>query len=170
MHLDGVHVLERALQHRRCDLKADELMIRIRCVAAAGHLDDVEGEFGNYMRGRRLGVGDAIAVFGAEFWEEQRHGPVHRLRMPGVVGRVMRERAKRKRVFVDVLRIAQHRVDEIARAHVVQQVAEEVAAERIVPEVLDHRAAVRIRARMQEVLTGRARVALQKKRSYRCVP
>ena len=67
--------------------------------------------------------------------------------MAGVVGGVVRERAERERVLVDVARLADHRLDEVAGADVVQQVAEEMAAERVVAEILNHRSAVGVGAR-----------------------
>ena len=66
--------------------------------------------------------------------------------MPGVVERVVRERAEREGVFVGIGSVADQAVDEFAGSHVVCQVREEVAAERVVPEVLNQRAAVRIGA------------------------
>ena len=55
--------------------------------------------------------------------------------------------------------VAQQRLDEVAGADVMQEVAEESAAERVVPEILDDRTAVGERTRAQErvrVRTGKA--------------
>ena len=66
------------------------------------------------------------------------------------VVRVVRQRAKRERVFVHIRRLAHERLDEVSRPDVVQQVAEEMTAERVVAEILNHRTAVRIRPRAEQ--------------------
>ena len=115
-------------------------------------------------------VRDTIAVLRAQLREQQRHRPIHRFRMSGVVRGIVRERAERERIFVDVLRVAEHRSDEIARAHVVEQVTEKMTAEGIVAKVLDHRAAVGEGARVMEIVTARARIMLHEQRPQAAVP
>ena len=72
--------------------------------------------------------------------------------MTEVVGRVVRERAERERVLLEIARVVNQRLDEIARPDVVHEVAEEMVAERVVAEILDDRSAVRERARVLEVV------------------
>ena len=66
---------------------------------------------------RRVGVGDDVAVLGAQLRDTSaRTDAVDRLGMAGVVGRVVRQRAEREGVLVDVLRVADQRLDEVAGA------------------------------------------------------
>ena len=170
VHLQAVDVEEGALEHRLRDLKADEALIHVRDIGAARRLDDVERELDHHVIGRRVRIGDDVAELGAKFWKHQRDRAVHRLGMADVVGGVVRERAEREGVLVDVVRLAQHRLDEIAGAHVVQQVAEEVAAERVVAEVLNHRAAVGVAARHRQFLAGGAWKAARQQRPQAGLP
>jgi hypothetical protein len=68
--------------------------------------------------------------------------------MTDVVGDVMGQGAEGEGQLVDVSRIANHRLDKVAGARVVQEVAEKLVAERIVANVLNHRSAVRVRMRI----------------------
>ena len=90
--------------------------------------------------------------------------------MADVVGGVMRERAEREGVLVDVVRLANQRLHEIAGADVVHQVAEEVAAERVVAKILNHRAAVGVGARLASSFARRARKAAREQRPKAGVP
>ena len=55
----------------------------------------------------------------------------------------MRERAERKGELLGVPRLANERLDEIAAAHVMREIAEQTARERIVAKILYQAAAVR---------------------------
>ena len=72
--------------------------------------------------------------------------------MAFVVSRIMTERPQGKGVLVNVLSVGDQRRDEIAGAHVVQQVAEEGAAERIVAKILDDASAVGVAAGVEQLL------------------
>jgi hypothetical protein len=61
-------------------------------------------------------------MFHAQLGIDDRHRAVHRDRMSAVVGRMMRERAKRERIFVDGTRFPQQRFDEITRTDVVDEI------------------------------------------------
>ncbi len=67
--------------------------------------------------------------------------------MTVIVRRVVRHRAQRETVFINVVGVVQERHDEIATAHVMRQIAEKMAAVWIVAEVLNNRAAVCISLR-----------------------
>src|SRR4029079_8076454 len=86
------------------------------------------------------------------------------------VGHVMREGAQRERQLVRVVRVANHRFDEIARPCVVQQVAEELVSEWVVAKVLNHGSAVRVRVRFDETVGGQTWVTPQEQRTNRAVP
>ena len=122
------------------------------------------------MLGTRLRVGDAVAVLRAKLGIHQRDRAIHRFGMTGVVGGVVRERAERERILVDVLRVAEEHFHEVAAADVVQQVAEQTAAERIVADVLNHRATVRERARVEQLLSRRRRETTDEERPDPRVP
>ena len=90
--------------------------------------------------------------------------------MADVVGGVVRQRAEREGVLVDVVRFAQQRFHEVAGADVVHQVAEKVVPERIVAKVLNHRSAVRVRARPKNLVGRGPRKAPDKERTKSGVP
>src|ERR1700716_3224555 len=108
---------------------------------------------------RRLRVGDSTTELRFELWIHQRDSAIDRLGMPGVVRGIVTESAQRKRVLLEVARIADQRVDEIAGANVVQKIAEETAAERIVTEVLNDAPTVDVGTRFQQLLGRRLRKA-----------
>ena len=62
------------------------------------------------------------------------------------------------------------RLDEIAGAYVMQQVAEEMASERIVAKILDDAAAIGVRSRIEELLGRDTRKARDQHLADRAVP
>jgi hypothetical protein len=170
VQLEAVGVAKRPLEQRLGDFEADVFMIDVRRIRSGRGLDDVEREFHQHVRRRRLRVRNVVPVLGLQLREHQRDRAVHCFGMPGVVGRVMGERAERERVLVQIARVANDRFNEIAAAHVVQQVAEEMAAERVVAEILNDRAAVGVLTRLPQVCRSRAWKLLRQYRLDRAVP
>src|SRR5437588_12948691 len=84
--------------------------------------------------------------------------------MSFVVRGVVRQCAERKRIFGQVLRIAQQRLDEIAAEHVMREIAEEWAAVRVVAHVLNNCAPVGISLSPAQVLLRGLRISFQKQR------
>ena len=159
LHLESVRLLKRALQEAGRDPETDEPLVCLGEVGSARGLDHVERKLHDDVLLRRIDVRDLVAELETQLRIGQRHRAVHGLGMPRVVVRVVCERADGEREFVDVPGVAQQRLDEVAGADVVQEVAEESAAERVVPEILDDRTAVGERTRAQErvgVRTGKA--------------
>ena len=76
-------------------------------------------------------IGSAFAELFSELWKFDGDYAVDD-RVPGVVGRIVRERPQSKSVLVQIGRFLNHDHDEIAATHVVQKVAEIFVAERIV--------------------------------------
>ena len=118
----------------------------------------------------RLHVGDLVAELGPQFRERERHRSVDGERVPGNVVGVVRQRAQREGQFVDGLRVADERLDEVAGAGIVEQVAEEFVAERVVAKVLNHRAAVGERAGALEFGRRGARKASEEQRPQLAIP
>src|SRR4029077_2936852 len=138
----GVDFLKGALQKSLGNLEAYEIMIVVRRVPLFGDLEDVEAEFRSQMRSRIVFVGRHVGVLLAESRIEYRHSPVHRDSMAVAIRGVVRQSAERECVFIQVLRIADQRLDEVAAANVVHQIAEEMTAVRIIAQILNDRAAI----------------------------
>src|ERR1035437_5084138 len=68
------------------------------------------------------------------------------------IGNVVGERSQSESVLIEVLRIAEHRQNEITSADIVCQIAEDVITEGIVANVLDDAAAVGIGMGFYQVL------------------
>src|ERR1700683_2472037 len=83
-----------------------------------------------------------ISVLTPQLRVEKGNSSIYGDSMAVVVRRVMRQGPESKRVVVDVVGIAQQRLDEVAGSNVVNQVAEKLAAERIVAHVLDGASAI----------------------------
>jgi hypothetical protein len=81
--------------------------------------------------------------------------------MPVIVCGVVPQRTQGESVLVDIPRVTNQRRDEIAGAHVMQQVAEELAAEGVVAEILNHAADVGEAASLLNLLGARVRKAGQ---------
>src|SRR5713226_3040218 len=137
----GVDFLKGALQQGCGHLETNEIMIIVRRVPLLGDLEDVKAEFRSQMRSRIVFVGRHVGVLLAERGIEYRHSPVHGHSMAVAIRGVVRQSAERECVFIQVLRIADQRLDEVAAANVVHQIAEEMTAVRIIAQVLNDRAA-----------------------------
>src|SRR5664279_6540108 len=74
------------------------------------------------------------------------------VRMSVDVGNVVGERSQRESVLIEVLRIVEHRQNEVTGADIVCEIAEDVIAEGIVANVLDDAAAVGIGMGFYQVL------------------
>src|SRR6266568_125474 len=118
-------------------------MILLRRVALLGDLRHVEAELGSYVRRLVLRIEYGRAELHAQLRIYDSDGLVDR-RVAGYVGSVMRQRAKRECIFVDIVALAQEFEDEIAAANVMDQIAEFFAAERIVTKILDDGAPIGI--------------------------
>src|SRR5947207_14632894 len=76
----------------------------------------------------------------------------------------MRERTNGESVTIEVLRIAQQSLDEIAAADVMREVAEKRAAVRVVAHVLNDGSTVSVGLRPAQVLLGCLRECFQQQR------
>ena len=90
--------------------------------------------------------------------------------MADTVRRVMRQRAQRECVLVDILRLTYQVRHEIPAARVVDQVAEKPASEGVIPHVLDDAASIGIGAGAQELVRRSLRKALYQQRPDGIVP
>ena len=170
LHLEPVRVPERALEDALGHLEPDEPPVHDRQVLAADRARDIERELDDDVLLRSLRVRHPITELPLQLRIHHRDGPIRGFGMAGVVGRVVRQRAKRKGIFVRVRRLAQKRFDEVARAHVVHQVAEELVAERVIPQILNDRPAVGVGARFVHLCGRRARISLLNQRRHRRRP
>ena len=68
--------------------------------------------------------------------------------MTADVGSVVRERAQRERILIQVRGVLKQGLDKVAAAHVVHQIAEKLAAERVVAHVLHNTSAVGVGMRL----------------------
>src|SRR5688572_22140172 len=75
------------------------------------------------------------------------------------VAGVVRDRAERERILVDIRGLAEEGANEVAGTDVVNQVGEEAAAERVITEVLDQRSPVGVRARRLDCRRRRVRIS-----------
>ena len=92
--------------------------------------------------------------FNAELRVEQRHRDVHGHAMAIIVSRVMRQRAQRECIFVEVLRISNQVQNEVAAPDVVRQIAVKLAAERIIAQILNDASAVGISVGLDQLIRG----------------
>jgi hypothetical protein len=111
-------------------------------VAAACHLQHVEGELGLHVRRRLVLVGHLVSVLLVQLGVEKRHGAVDPQTVAPGVGGVVGQRPQREGVLIEVLRLLEHGGDEHVRPHVVHEVREELGAEGKVAHVLDDAAPV----------------------------
>ena len=146
----SIGVLKGPLEHRFCDLKADEAFVSIRSVAALRRLKHIESKLRLAVREGIVRICDGIAEFRAKLRVEQRHRDVGGHAVAIVVGREVRQRAQRERILVEILRLANQVDDEVAAADVMRQIAIKLAAERIISQVLDDAAAVSVGVRRRQ--------------------
>ena len=69
-----------------------------------------------------------------------------------IVGGVMRQRAQRECILVQILRLANQVENEVAAADVVRQIAVELAAERIIAQILNDASAVGVSMRLGQLI------------------
>jgi hypothetical protein len=90
--------------------------------------------------------------------------------MPLDVRAVVRNRAERECILVQVARLLQHDWEEIRAAYVVEKVAEKAGAEWVVSEILDNASAVGVAVRNPQLLFGGIGEALEQDNFDRIVP
>src|SRR6266576_6911927 len=90
--------------------------------------------------------------------------------MTEVVGCVMRQRAERERILVQIGGLGQKIQYQIAAANVVRQVADEPMAERVIAHILDDCAAIGVSMRLSKIVRARIRKSLQQEGLYIVFP
>ena len=106
------------------------------------------------MRHRIVPIGHVISIFAPQLGIQHRHRPVGRDAVPLGIGGIVLQRAESERVFVEVLRLADQRRDEVPTADVMREIAEKAAAERIISQVLNDAATVGVGVRLLQLLRG----------------
>ena len=114
-------------------LKAYEAPILVRPVAPCCHLEHVEAELCPDVRYRIIPIRDIAPEFPPQFGIQHRHCAIGGQAVPFRIGGIVLQRAEHKRVFVEILRVADQLHDEVAAADVMREITEKVAAERIIP-------------------------------------
>src|SRR5712691_2230432 len=147
-----VSFLESTVQQVFGNLKSNEIVIGLRCVVAAGHLQDVETELRFQVRRRIVRIGHFVSKLPSQLGIKQGHGSIHSDRMAVHIRAIVCYRAKRERVFLKVPRLIQQSLEKIGAPHVMQQIAEEMAAKWIVAQVLNDAPAVSVTMGFFELL------------------
>ena len=170
LHFDAIRIPERALQHVPGHLKTDEAPIPVRRVSPRRDLEHVEAELRPDVRHRIIPIGHSTPVFPPQLGIQHRHRAVGGDAVPLGIGGIVLQRAERERIFVQVLRFADQRRDEIATADVMREIAEKAAAERIISHVLNDAASVSVGVRLLQLLRRRVGESLQKQLPARMYP
>ena len=79
-------------------------MIAVRSIIASRHLQDIKGKLGLYVRRGVIGIGHDVAKLAPQLGEQHRNAAIGRETMPIVVRGIMRDRAQRKAILIDILR------------------------------------------------------------------
>ena len=127
-----VSLLEGPFEQRSGNLKPDAIVVLVGSVAVLRYLRHIKPEFRLYVRPGIVLVCDAVTVFGAQLGESQRHRAIDE-RMAAVIGGVMRQRAQREGVLVEVGSPPDKAGDKVTGADIMGQVAEELVAEWVIP-------------------------------------
>jgi hypothetical protein len=122
LELETIRVTKRTLEQRCGDLEPDPSLIGVGLERAARDFQHVEREFHHHVARRRVGIQDLRPILRAELGIDDRYATVDRNRMCDVVAHVVRERAERKRVLVDIPRVPHQRLDEITGPDVVDEI------------------------------------------------
>src|SRR4029077_10076217 len=112
-------------------------MVTIWGVTSMRYFQDVESKFRLYVRQPVLFIRNRVAVFLLQLGIQERDRAIRTHGMTVIVGGIVGECAKRKRVTVKVLGIPEKSQDEVPAPHIVRQVAEEETSVRVVAHVLD---------------------------------
>ncbi len=104
------------------------------------------------MRVRIVFIRHYVPEFPLQLRVHQRFAYIRRQPMTIAVGRIVRESAERKCVFIQRLGIPDQRLNEISGAHIMRQIAEISVAVRIVAHVLKNRSAIGVGMRLFELL------------------
>src|SRR5579863_7487856 len=72
------------------------------------------------------------------------------------VGHVVRQRAEGESIFLGILTLPEHFFNEIAAAHVMNEVAEFLAAEGVIAKILNNGATVGVGVRFLDLVVGQA--------------
>jgi len=99
-------------------------------------------------------IRNAVAVFLPQPRIQNRNGSVGAEAVTIVVRGVMRERADGESVLGDIFGVSQQRLDEIAAADVMREVAEKRAAVGVVAHILNDGSAVSVGLRPAEIFLG----------------
>ena len=140
--LQAIGFTESGLQKASRDFEPDKIVVLRRGIAPLRHLQNVKAKFGAYVCERIILVSDGVAEFLFQIWIQDRNGSIRGDAMAIVVGGVVRQRAEREGVVVDVLGVVQQSTDEISAADIVGEVTEKMTPVRVVAHVLDDGAAI----------------------------
>ena len=162
LHFDAIRIQERALQHVPGYLKTDEAPIPVRRVSPRRDLEHVEAELRPDVRHRIIPIGHITSVFPPQLGIQHRHRAIGGNAVPLGIGGIVFQRAQSERIFVEVLRFADQRRDEIAAADVMREIAEKAAAERIISHVLNDAASVSVGVRLLQFLRRRVGESFEK--------
>src|SRR6185312_12236820 len=106
------------------ELETDKGPVFIGGIAALRHLKNVEAELSPDVREGVVPISHDCPKSRPEIRIKDRHSRIDAKAVTADVGRVVRERAKREGVLIDVLSFLNQRHDKIAGADVVSQIAE----------------------------------------------
>src|SRR5436853_2733661 len=134
--LQAVGLPKGLLENRAGNLESNEVVVAVRGVAFSRDFKNVKTTFGFHMCQPAVLKRNAVAVFLPQTGIQNRNGAVGAKPMTVVVRGVVRECTEGESVLVDILSICEQRLDEIAAADVMREVAEKGAAVRIVAHVL----------------------------------
>ena len=158
------------LQQSAGDFEPDAIVVAVRSIPLARNFKNVESKFGLHVRETIVFKRHAIAEFLPQARIQDRNGSIDAQTMAVVVRSVVRQGADSKSKFVDVLRIAQECLNEVAAANVMREVAKEGLSVRIVAHVLNDRASIGIGLRTAQIFLGSLWKFLEKQGLYVRLP
>ena len=164
LQLKAIGLPKGLLENRAGNFETDEVVIAVWSEALPRDFEHVESKFSFHMCEPVVLKRNAVAVFLPEAGIQNRNGSVGTEAMTVVVRGVMRERTEGESVLVGIFGVSQQRLDEIAAADVMREVAEKGAAVRVVAQILNNGAAVGVGLCPAQILLGCLREFLQEER------
>ena len=125
------------------------------------HFQHIKAEFSFDVRQRVFLIRHYIPIFLFQLGIQKRHRVVRSNAMAIRICGVMRHRAQRESVIVQVLGVVHHCENKIGAAYVMREVTKKMAAVRVVTHVLNDGPAVRVSMRLAQFVGRGVRKSFQ---------
>src|SRR5260370_30135915 len=142
----------------------EEVVRAVRSVAFPRDFKNVKAKFGFHMCKPVVFKRNGVAEFLPEARIQERNGSIDAQAVSVIVRGVMGERADSESVRIEIFRLAQQSLDEIAATDIMREVAEKGAAIRVITHILNNGAAVSVALRPAQIFFGCLREFFQEER------